>query len=513
MDIAKSMFLGRRYVDVEVCDYNSYKELGLKCIECGEEVIIKKGNIRKHHFAHRQEHSKLGVEECKLRTQNYISSFYERRDKIVENKNQRSKILEDYFYYLITIYKKYYVKNFDEKCKKWYKKLKNKLQEYQINDHINNKYIGIDYFISEALKILQKNKNDKTLYEFTKLAKIKNSSFTQDKISLEAIDFLLLKSKSDFLEKIIKLSLFDLLYKGNCTENFDLIYKNIKNELIKPINICDNLIEIIISNPWEKALNLIVLENLILADKNKSILNDPNVFCNKYIPYIPYNFIEPKYKEVTLIILEKDDLYDSLGNFITSANVDVTENELYSELKKQGMSIVGSTRYKLDKEQSELTKATRYLLASYEGYSGLLFLKNESFSIEFTSSLKHGLVIHSKGSHIKKLKEFYSWCNVTLEATATYENNFILAIMLVTHLIKRSDNPEKSSANLKDWLNVIKRIVDFKNLSTNEHIKLLNELKCFVDIKWRNEHNPGVNFFKELHESFRVIKHEIKKIS
>ncbi|AFY59233.1 competence protein (plasmid) [Rivularia sp. PCC 7116] len=136
MDIAKSMFFGGHYVDVEVCNYNSYKELGLKCIECGEEVIVKQGDIRKHHFAHRQENYKLGVEECKLRTQNYISSFYGIRDQIISNKNQRSKILEDYFYYLITIYKSYYVNNFDEKCNKWYEKLK-----FEIKKKIRNKRI------------------------------------------------------------------------------------------------------------------------------------------------------------------------------------------------------------------------------------------------------------------------------------------------------------------------------------------------------------------------------------
>ncbi len=45
MDIAKLMFLGGKFVDVELCDYHSYKDLGLKSILCGEDVDLKKGNI------------------------------------------------------------------------------------------------------------------------------------------------------------------------------------------------------------------------------------------------------------------------------------------------------------------------------------------------------------------------------------------------------------------------------------------------------------------------------------
>lgn len=39
------MFLSGKFVDVELWDYHSYKDLGLKCILCGENVDLKKGNI------------------------------------------------------------------------------------------------------------------------------------------------------------------------------------------------------------------------------------------------------------------------------------------------------------------------------------------------------------------------------------------------------------------------------------------------------------------------------------
>ncbi len=39
------MFLGGKFVDVELCENYSYKDLGLKSILCGEDVDLKKGNI------------------------------------------------------------------------------------------------------------------------------------------------------------------------------------------------------------------------------------------------------------------------------------------------------------------------------------------------------------------------------------------------------------------------------------------------------------------------------------
>ena len=99
MEIARAIYKGGEIVraDDESLNYYSYINLGLRCPICGEEVHLKKGDVKKPHFAHF--HKTDDSEECSLRLEaNSSSSGWQ---NIIEGKGQRREIFQQHFLHII----------------------------------------------------------------------------------------------------------------------------------------------------------------------------------------------------------------------------------------------------------------------------------------------------------------------------------------------------------------------------------------------------------------------------
>lgn len=48
MKYAISMYLAGTIVKSQDCDYESYRDLGLKCPYCSESVFLRRGTLRDH---------------------------------------------------------------------------------------------------------------------------------------------------------------------------------------------------------------------------------------------------------------------------------------------------------------------------------------------------------------------------------------------------------------------------------------------------------------------------------
>ncbi|MDB9529595.1 hypothetical protein PN498_26630 [Oscillatoria sp. CS-180] len=71
MEVARSIYLGKKIrADDSRVNSRSYREMGLRCIYCGEPVFYRAGDQRRSHFAHFPSIDPQKYEECLLRQQN-----------------------------------------------------------------------------------------------------------------------------------------------------------------------------------------------------------------------------------------------------------------------------------------------------------------------------------------------------------------------------------------------------------------------------------------------------------
>jgi hypothetical protein len=222
MNIAKAIALGGQRVYPEQCDFYSYKELLLCCCFCGQEVSLKKGRIRKYHFAHFAGTDPKQVEECELRASSYGKNT--QINSVVENRGQRLEIFQQHFLSLIYVGQEKIVD--DVKFNNWIYSIKRDNNQ-AINNIAND---CIEYFLTHQKKM-----------EVYCVYLKDDQPLLQQQIALEAIDYLCVKSSYRLLKYIIYYCIYQL-DKQNLTKN------NIDS-------ICHRAIKIIILNPWIKALD------------------------------------------------------------------------------------------------------------------------------------------------------------------------------------------------------------------------------------------------------------------
>jgi hypothetical protein len=100
MFYAKAMYQGGIIICADEAGYDSYKKWGLRCLVCGEEVYLKRGDEKKPHFAHFKATQESQL-ECPLRVHGYNYAW----SKVTpEGRGQRRKIFQRY---LLDFFAKY----------------------------------------------------------------------------------------------------------------------------------------------------------------------------------------------------------------------------------------------------------------------------------------------------------------------------------------------------------------------------------------------------------------------
>lgn len=271
MEYARAMALGGQKVYAHDCDFYSYDNLKLRCYVCGEPVYLKKGGIRKPHFAHIHATSSRQVEECNLRISTYGNST--ETSSLIENRGQRLEIFQQHFINMISVGEEKIVN--DINFNNWIDSIK------ENNNLVINKIIKdcIQYFLTH--RQLMENKH------ILPSSKIQGKQIIlQEQIALEAIDYLCVKSSRELLEYLICYSICKLYEHEQ--------YKLLKREFTTKDrdNICHFAINVIMLNSWIQAFENIEMNNINIKNKSNIIRINKSGISNTLrqlpIPPIPY---------------------------------------------------------------------------------------------------------------------------------------------------------------------------------------------------------------------------------
>lgn len=253
MEYAISIYKPGERVYPEQCDFNSYSDLGLICPICKQEVYLRKGNIREPYFAHFHATSSRQVEECELRVSADGNST--EISSLIENRGQRLKIFQQHFISMIYFENSKIIE--DVKFNNWINSIKR-----DNNQAINNIIKDCSQYF-QCFLTHQRLMEDKYIFPSNKIKD--KQIMLQQKIALEAIDYLCVKSNYKLLEYIIYYCIYQL-YKEKFTKtNID--------------SICHLVIETIMLNPWIKALNN--SKNISSLTINISQLFEPEIVNTK----------------------------------------------------------------------------------------------------------------------------------------------------------------------------------------------------------------------------------------
>lgn len=193
MDLAKAMYLGGIIVHArdEVLNYKSYKELGLVCLCCNKEVLFRRGDWNRPHFAHFKA-TDLSP-NCEFRVANSYgyagwSSFF-----LPEGKGQKREIFERYFLNIIGREQT----QFDQKIDF----IKRKIFEYKMVD-----------LIVQCSRFFYENRA-RLIKECRMVSVEQNELLLRSLISTEAIKYLCVSSSRHILDKLVFYSLFCCNYE------------------------------------------------------------------------------------------------------------------------------------------------------------------------------------------------------------------------------------------------------------------------------------------------------------
>src|SRR6478672_1495501 len=101
MKFARSIYLGGEIIEANDSRLNnqSYKDLGLYCPQCGEEVHLRYGSIKEAYFAH---FKKTTEKKCNFRVEASNNNTGKWTD-LEEGRGQRRILFQKHFLYIITI--------------------------------------------------------------------------------------------------------------------------------------------------------------------------------------------------------------------------------------------------------------------------------------------------------------------------------------------------------------------------------------------------------------------------
>ena len=185
MEFARSIYFGGEviYANDKRLNNNSYKEWGLYCPECGEEVHLRHGFIREPYFAHFKQTTNT---ECSLRV-SIDGNSNGRWTELEIGRGQRRELFQQHFLTLVASNdSSFYVK---------IEKVKNTISSNNL------------LFVAKQVRTYLIKNVTAIIKEFTQLYKKKNnvSKFKElhAKIISEAIEYLCVESSLNVLEQII----------------------------------------------------------------------------------------------------------------------------------------------------------------------------------------------------------------------------------------------------------------------------------------------------------------------
>ncbi|MEA5468477.1 hypothetical protein [Spirulina sp. 06S082] len=245
MDFAKAMYLGGDIVHArdERLNYQSYKELGLVCPHCNQEILLRCGEWNRPHFAHFKATNLSS--RCELRVANSYgysgwSSFFSPEDK-----GQKRKIFEQYFLKIIGS------------------------EQIKFEEKIN--FVKSKIFDSNAVDLIIQcseffcENRSRLITECREVAGKQNELLLRSLIAAEAIKYLCVSSSIHLLEQLIYYSLFCCNPEPGNWRNFF--------RTVQLIPITQKIKEIILETHWESAI-----PNLVWKRAYKHRSNNHQIF-------------------------------------------------------------------------------------------------------------------------------------------------------------------------------------------------------------------------------------------
>ncbi|MEH1998207.1 MAG: hypothetical protein V7L00_05565 [Nostoc sp.] len=224
MFYAKAMYQGGEIIVSadEDLNYDSYINLGLRCIICGEEVNLRRGSVRNPYFAHFMDVGST-PSTCPLRVRGYSDSWSE---LTVESKGQRRQLFQEYFISIIN--------NLDTNFDDYIQRVKNIIPINKLEEIVKKCseyfYENKKYLITECHSLALKNYNQNLGLQYL--------------IASEAIEYLSIFSSQELLEQLIYYSIYLCYSESSLCDGNYLISKSVYSKIISTIK------EIIIESNW-----------------------------------------------------------------------------------------------------------------------------------------------------------------------------------------------------------------------------------------------------------------------
>jgi hypothetical protein len=247
MFYAKAMYRGSKIIvcaEDENLDYYSYRLLGRRCIECGEEVQLKKGSVNRPHFAHFRDYG-LNQNKCELRVTGYSSSW---SSLTSEGKGQRRKLFQEHFINIIKRQNTSFHHNIQI--------LKSQLSFNSLKELTNKCRVCFD---SKKQDLIRECRQFNTGVN-------DSNNWIHGLIASEAIDYLSIPTSRHPLELLLHYSIY-IACNQSKSDNWNILIST-----IEPNSICEILKEVILKTNWfdEELIKVKRKERIVEEQKQKA---------------------------------------------------------------------------------------------------------------------------------------------------------------------------------------------------------------------------------------------------
>ncbi|MFB2919322.1 MULTISPECIES: competence protein CoiA family protein [Aerosakkonema] len=239
MEFARSIYLGGEviYANDKRLNNNSYKEWGLYCPECGEEVHLRHGLIRESYFAHFKQ---ITDTECNLRVSIDGNSKGKWTD-LKLGRGQRRELFQEHFLNIIARNDSVFFIKIQQ-----VKDIINTGSLVAVTQEVRRYFIKNTNTIIEASIQWYRSKHNETKFKAL-----------QEKIIGEAIEYLCVESSLNVLQEII----YYCVYSSEWIFEDDAV-----NKLIHKLS------KLIGNTDWTKEIFILLQDNLLQPEVKKTLI-------------------------------------------------------------------------------------------------------------------------------------------------------------------------------------------------------------------------------------------------